>query len=47
MNDCGTGTLVICVDGLFSAYTTSVSEDVSEVSVEISESMSEVTVSVW
>ena len=31
VDDCGTGTLVIRLDGLFSAYTTSVSEDVSEI----------------
>ena len=44
IGESGTETLDMCLEGLFSAYTTSVSEDVSESESDKSECMSEVFV---
>ena len=44
VRESGTGTLDMCLEGLFSAYTTSVSEDVPKSESDISEFMSEETV---
>ena len=44
VRESGTGTLDMCLEGLFSAYTTSVSDDASESESDISECMSEVFV---